>query len=140
MIENYTIQNLQSEIGYGGDWSITNGAAGGPSMVKIPGGEGMLSNTRTNGRPPTLTPLLAIGPMTSGYGKPHTELIIKHSEPVVASGIPLAVITGGKIPTIVPVSGGPEAPGVTTTVQPIVTGDPGIHSPSADKPQPKWNF
>jgi hypothetical protein len=95
-------------------------------MVKIPGGEGMLSNVRTSARPPTVTPLLATGPMTTGYGKPHTELIIKHNEPVVASGIPLAVITGGKIPTIVPVSGGPEAPGVTTTVQPIVTGDPGI--------------
>jgi len=49
-----------------------------------------------------------------------------HSEPLVASGIPLAVMTGGKMLTIVPVSGAPAAPGVMMTVQPIVTGDPGM--------------
>ncbi len=32
----------------------------------IPGGVGMLSPMRTNARPPTITPLLASGPMTSG--------------------------------------------------------------------------
>jgi hypothetical protein len=69
--------------------------------------------------------------MTSGYGNPHTELIIKHIEPAVASGIPAAVITGGNTPTTVPISGGPEAPGVIITEHPIVTGRPGMpFSPS----------
>jgi hypothetical protein len=53
-------------------------------------------------------------------------LIIKHSDPLVASGNPLAVINGGKTATMVPVSGGPEAPGVTITLAPIETGDPGM--------------
>ncbi len=92
-----------------------NGAAGGPKMVRMPGGVGILSNIRTSARPLTLTPLDARGPMTKGYGKPHTELIIRHSEPEVAKGMPPAVITGGKIPRIVPMSGGPEAPGVIMT-------------------------
>jgi hypothetical protein len=86
----------------------------------------MLSPTRTSGCPPTLTPVLARGPMTSGYGKPQTELIMRHIEPAVASGIPPAVMTGGKMARIVPASGGPDAPGVTLTMQPIVTGGPGI--------------
>lgn len=74
-----------------------------------------MSPIRTSARPPTLTPLDASGPMTSGYGKPHTELIIRHNEPEVAKGMPPAVITGGKMPSIVPMSGGPEAPGVIMT-------------------------
>jgi hypothetical protein len=57
-------------------------------------------------------------------------LIIKQMEPAVANGIPPAVMTGGMMPTIVPVSGGPEAPGVTMTLQPTVTGHPGINSSS----------
>jgi hypothetical protein len=111
---------------HGGHWSFMKGAAGGPSTVRMPGGVGMTSPIRTSERPPTFTPLLARGPIGSGYGKPHTELIIMHSEPEVASGIPPARMTGGKMPTIVPVSGGPEAPGVIITMQPIVTGGPGI--------------
>jgi hypothetical protein len=91
------------------------GAAGGPRMERMPGGDGMKSPTRTSGCPATDTPVLASGPITSGYGKPQTELIIKHSEPEVANGIPPAVMKGGNMPRIVPVSGGPEAPGVTTT-------------------------
>lgn len=47
-------------------------------------------------------------------------------EPLVAKGIPLARITGGKITMIVPVSGGPDAPGLTITMAPILTGGPGI--------------
>ena len=70
--------------------------------------------------------MLASGPMTNGYGKPHTELIIMQSDPLVASGIPLAVITGGKIAMIEPVSGGPDAPGLTITIAPILTGGPGM--------------
>ena len=97
-------------------------------MVRMPGGDGMLSKTRTSAFPLTETPVLASGPMISGYGTPESELTIRHIEPEVARGNPPAVITGGKIPRIVPVSGGPAAPGVTTTVQPIVTGDPGIFS------------
>jgi hypothetical protein len=103
-----------------------NGAAGGPSTNKMPGGVGMRSPMRTSARPLTVTPLLANGPMTSGYGNPHTELIIRHIEPAVASGIPAAVITGGKMAMIVPISGGPDAPGVIITEHPIVTGGPGI--------------
>ena len=86
----------------------------------------MLSPIRTSGLP-TMTPVLASGPMTKGYGKPQTELIMRHMEPAVASGIPPAVTTGGRINMIVPVSGGPDAPGVTVTMQPIVTGGPGIY-------------
>jgi hypothetical protein len=47
-------------------------------------------------------------------------------EPVVARGMPLAVITGGKMAVIVPVSGTIAAPGVRITMQPILTGGPGI--------------
>jgi hypothetical protein len=54
-----------------------------------------------------------------------------HSDPVVASGIPPAVTVGGKMVTIVPVSGGPDAPGVRMTLQPIVTGGPGTCAPRA---------
>ena len=51
-----------------------------------------------------------------------------HNDPLVASGIPLAVMTGGNMPTIVPESGGPAAPGVIITCAPMLTGDPGISS------------
>jgi hypothetical protein len=73
-----------------------------------------------------VTPLEAGDPIINGYGNPQTELIMRHSEPDVAKGIPLAVITGGKMAMIVPVSGGPEAPGVIMTCAPILTGEPGI--------------
>jgi hypothetical protein len=100
-------------------------------MVRIPGGLGMLSPTRTKGCPPTIAPVLASGPITSGYGNPQTELIMRQIDVDVANGIPPPVITGGRITRIVPVSGGPEAPGVTMTEQPIVTGGPGIVDPKA---------
>ena len=47
-------------------------------------------------------------------------------EPAVASGIPPAVMNGGKTTMIVPVSGGPDAPGLTITIAPMLTGGPGI--------------
>jgi hypothetical protein len=47
-------------------------------------------------------------------------------DPAVASGIPLAVMTGGIMAMIVPVSGGPDAPGLTITIAPMLTGGPGI--------------
>lgn len=92
----------------------------------IPGGVRILSPTLTRARPPAITPLLARGPMGNTYGKPQTELIIRHRDPVVASGIPLAVIVGGIMKSTMPVSGGPDAPGLIVTVQPMVTGEPGI--------------
>lgn len=46
-------------------------------------------------------------------------------EPVVASGIPLAEMNGGMTAMIVPVSGGPDAPGLTITIAPMLTGGPG---------------
>lgn len=92
----------------------------------IPGGLGMLSTTRVSALLPTITPLLPSGPMTAGYGNPHTELIIRQIDVLVASGIPPAVITGGRTAMIVPVSGKPDAPGVRMTEHPIVTGGPGI--------------
>jgi hypothetical protein len=57
---------------------------------------------------------------------PDNELIIWQSEPAVASGNPLAVMTGGKMVMMAPISGGPAAPGVIITAAPIVTGGPGI--------------
>ena len=103
-----------------------NGAAGGPRIVSIPGGLGMLSPIRTSALPVTLTPVLANGPITNGYGKPQTEFTIMQIEPAVASGIPLAVMTGGMTAMMVPVSGGPDAPGLTITIAPMLTGGPGI--------------
>ncbi len=47
-------------------------------------------------------------------------------EPLVASGIPFAMMNGGKTAMIVPVSGGPDAPGLTITIVPMLTGGPGI--------------
>src|SRR5687768_812740 len=115
-----------SPLRYGADWSTMNGAAGGPSTVRIPGGLGMLSPIRTSPLPATVTPVLASGPITSGYGTPQTELTIKQMEPAVARGMPFAAMNGGRIIKTVPESGGPEAPGLTITIAPIVTGDPGI--------------
>jgi hypothetical protein len=56
-------------------------------------------------------------------------LIIRQIEFAVASGMPPAVMNGGRTTRIVPLSGGPEAPGVTNTEQPIVTGGPGMQAP-----------
>lgn len=50
-------------------------------------------------------------------------------DPLVASGIPLAVTNGGSTKMIVPVSGGPDAPGLTITIAPMLTGGPGILLP-----------
>ena len=50
----------------GGHWSLMKGAAGGPNIVKMPGGVGIRSPSRTNERPATFTPVLAIGPMVNG--------------------------------------------------------------------------
>ena len=77
----------------------------------MPGGVGMLSTIRTSARPLTRTPVLASGPIISGYGTPLTELIIMQIEPLVANGIPPAVMNGGSTVMIVPLSGGPAAPG-----------------------------
>ena len=85
----------------------------------------MRSPIRNNDRPVTVTPLEPGVPTISGYGKPQTELIIMHSDPDVASGMPFAVITGGKTVMIVPMSGGPDAPGVIITCAPMLTGEPG---------------
>ena len=97
-------------------------------MVRMPGGVGMQSPTLARALPPTVAPPLARGPMANGYGNPQTELIIRQRDPVVARGIPPAVMTGGNIEMIVPVSGGPEAPGVMITIAPTVTGDPGMET------------
>src|SRR5262245_23728917 len=105
-----------------------NGAAGGPRIVITPGGVGMLSPILTSAFPLTLTPVLANGPITSGYGKPQTELIIMQIEPAVASGNPLARMNGGRTAMIVPVSGGPDAPGLIMTIAPMLTGGPGKFS------------
>jgi len=50
-------------------------------------------------------------------------------EPLVARGNPFAMMNGGKTAMIVPVSGGPDAPGLTITIVPMLTGGPGISSP-----------
>jgi hypothetical protein len=97
---------------------LMKGAAGGPIIVIIPGGVGMLSPALTRALPPATTPLLARGPMGNIYGKPQTELIIRHNDPIVARGKPLAVMTGGKMTVIMPESGGPDAPGVIITMAP----------------------
>ena len=65
------------------------------------------------------------GPIGSGYGTPETELTIWQIEPVVASGIPFAVAVAWSTATITPLSGGPAAPGLRTTAQPMLTGGPG---------------
>jgi hypothetical protein len=65
-------------------------------------------------------------PMGSGYGAPLTELIIWQMDPPVASGMPVAVAALWVIAVIIPVSGGPAAPGLKITLHPIVTGLPGI--------------
>ena len=102
------------------------GAPGGPRIVNTPGPDGIASPTRTNGWPLIFTWLGDSGPMGNGYGTPESELTIRQVEPHMASGIPLAVGPPGGIIVIVPVSGGPAAPGASETEHPIVTGGPGI--------------
>jgi hypothetical protein len=65
-------------------------------------------------------------PTGNGYGAPLTELIIWQMDPPVARGMPAAVAALCVIAVIIPVSGGPAAPGLNTTLHPIVTGLPGI--------------
>src|SRR5687768_922288 len=65
-------------------------------------------------------------PIVSGYGAPDTEFTIWQSEPVVASGWPTAVTVLCSTLVMRPLSGGPAAPGETTTAQPMVTGGPGM--------------
>jgi hypothetical protein len=65
-------------------------------------------------------------PIGSGYGTPDTEFTIWQMLPTVASGIPDAVATVCVITLMKPLSGGPAAPGLSTTAHPIETGDPGI--------------
>jgi hypothetical protein len=80
---------------------------------------------RTIAAPSTVTPVEApVDPMVRGYGAPLTELTIWHSEPLTATGIPLAVSVVWVMTVIAPVSGGPAAPGVTMTTQPTETGGP----------------
>jgi len=104
-----------------------NGAAGGPSKVKIPGPAGIMSPIRKSAPPAIATPLepppLPIG---STYGAPLNELIIWHTLPTVASGMPEAVAAVCGIKLMKPESGGPASPGLRTTAQPIVTGGPGM--------------
>jgi hypothetical protein len=60
-------------------------------------------------------------------------------EPAVASGIPLAMMTGGMTAMMVPVSGGPDAPGLTITIAPMLTGGPGISCQCHKKAQKTQN-
>lgn len=92
----------------------------------IPGPEGIESPIRTSGWPLIVAWLGVKGPIGNGYGNPQTELIMMQVEPGIASGIPLAVGPPGGMTVIVPLSGGPDRPGETTTEHPIVTGGPGI--------------
>src|SRR5262245_16722860 len=64
--------------------------------------------------------------MGSGYGTPDTEFTIWQMLPDVASGMPPAVAMVWVTATITPESGGPAAPGLSTTAHPIETGGPGI--------------
>jgi hypothetical protein len=113
--------------------SVTNGAAGGPRIVMIPGPEGIASPMRTSGWPLLLAWLGVSGPIGITYGNPQTELIMLQIEPGSARGMPFAVGPPGGIIVIVPVSGGPERPGESITAQPIVTGGPGIFPFTATK-------
>jgi hypothetical protein len=82
---------------------------------------------RTSGCPAMVTevdpPTLPIG---SGYGTPETELTIWQMEPAVASGRPEAAALLCSTDTITPESGGPDAPGLRSTAQPMETGGPDI--------------
>jgi hypothetical protein len=53
-------------------------------------------------------------------------LTIWQIDPLVASGRPFAVAAVCSTAAITPLSGGPAAPGETTTAQPMLTGGPGI--------------
>ena len=62
-------------------------------------------------------------------------------EPAVASGIPLAVMNGGMTAMMVPVSGGPDAPGLIITIAPMLTGGPGTALlPTLPLPQKSLSF
>src|SRR6185295_12702094 len=103
-----------------------NGAAGGPRIISTPGPDGIMSPIRTSPVPLIRTDVDPPAPIGSGYGTPDNEFTIWQTLPTVASGIPPAVTTACVITLMNPESGGPAAPGVNTTAQPIVTGGPGI--------------
>src|SRR5262252_2638453 len=102
-----------------------NGAAGGPRIESTPGPDGIMSPMRTRAMPPIVTDVDPPLPIGSGYGTPERELIIWHTLPTVASGRPPAVTTACVMTVMKPESGGPAAPGDSTTAHPIVTGGPG---------------
>src|SRR5688572_5155084 len=62
------------------------------------------------------------------YGTPETEFTSCAIDPAVASGIPPAIRNVAGTLTMTPLSGGPAAPGVSTTAHPIETGGPDIRS------------
>src|SRR5579871_3062125 len=95
-------------------------------MDSTPGPDGIWSPTRTSAVPLMVTHVEPPAPMGSGYGTPETELTIWQMLPTVASGCPLAVTIDWRMTLTKPESGGPAAPGVNTTAQPIETGGPGI--------------
>lgn len=99
-------------------------------IIITPGPDGIWSPMRTSGWPEIVIPLEPPGPIGSGYGAPETELIIWQIEPLVASGCPFAVTFVCSTVVMTPLSGGPAAPGVRTTEQPMLTGAPGILTPS----------
>jgi hypothetical protein len=84
---------------------------------------GIRSPIRTRLIPLILIPVLhPVGRITKGYGAPVTEFVIWQIEPLTARGIPAADAIACGTETIIPESGGPAAPGVRITEQPIVTG------------------
>jgi hypothetical protein len=92
----------------------------------MPGPDGIMSPIRTRPVPVIDTEVDPPAPIGSGYGTPETEFTIWHTLPTVASGCPLAFTTAWVITLMNPESGGPAAPGLSTTAQPIETGGPGI--------------
>src|SRR5262245_33830383 len=109
---------------------MTNGAAGGPMMLSTPGPDGIRSPMRTSAWPSILNELEPPpGPIGSGYGAPLTEFTIWQMLPTVASGCPFAVTVACVMTLMIPLSGGPAAPGLRTTAQPMLTGGPAMVLP-----------
>jgi hypothetical protein len=98
-------------------------------MVITPLPDGIISPTLTSAEPEMLNPVdPPADPIGSGYGAPDSEFTIWQMLPTVARGMPFAVTHVCVITVMTPVSGGPAAPGLTITVQPMLTGDPGMIS------------
>jgi hypothetical protein len=95
----------------------------------IPGPEGIVSPIRTRAIPLIFTEPEPPGPMGSGYGTPDTEFTIWQMLVITANGMPFAVANVCGIVVMTPLSGGPAAPGLTITAQPMETGAPGIVDP-----------